>query len=151
MTDNVQFVQSLYTAFGRGDVDAIVAASDPDAKWFSLADPALLPFGGERRGGQGIRSFFRELSKSLDFIAFEPREYFPGPDFVAVLGRSVTRSKGSGSRAEDQWMHLFRIRNGKLTEFRDYGDTHAMVQAHFGGDIHSVTVSPSEATARFHH
>jgi ketosteroid isomerase-like protein len=151
MIDNVQFVQSLYAAFGRGDIDAIVAASDANIKWFSLADPALLPFGGERHGAEGMRSFFRELSKSLDFIAFEPREFFGGPDFVTVLGRSVTRSKGTGCRAEDQWMHLFRIHGGKVTEFRAYGDTHAMVQAHFGGDIHSVTVAPSEATARFHH
>ncbi len=151
MMDNVQLVQSLYAAFGRGDINAIVAASDPDIAWYSNGDPALLPYGGERRGIDGVRSFFREVAANLDFESFEPREFMAGPDFVAVLGRSVARAKGTGARVDTAWMHLFRMRNGKVTEFRVFGDTHAEVQAHFGGDIHSVTVAPSEATARLHH
>ncbi len=151
MMDNVQLVQSLYAAFGRGDINAIVAASDPDIAWYSNADPALLPYGGERRGVDGVKSFFRELASNVEFESFEPLEFFSGPDFVVVLGRTKARAKGTGARIEDQWIHMFRIRNGKVTEFRVFGDTHAAVQAHFGGDIHSVTVAPSEATARLHH
>src|SRR5271157_2375194 len=151
MMDNVQLVQSLYAAFGRGDINAIVEASDPNIAWFSNADPALIPFGGERRGADGVRSFFRDVAANIDFESFQPREFFGGPDFVAVLGHSIARAKATGSRMEDDWIHLFKIRNGKVTEFRNFGDTHALVQAHFGGDIHSVTVAPSEATARLHH
>lgn len=149
--DNVQLVQSLYAAFGRGDIDYIVAASDPNIAWISNADPALLPFGGERRGPDGIRSFFREVAANIDTDCYQPSEFFGGPDFVAVLGRSVSRSRGTGDPFEEEWMHLFRIMNGKLTEFRIFHDTHALVQAHFGGDIHSATVAPSETRARFQH
>ncbi len=151
MMDNVQLVQSLYAAFGRGDINAIVEACDPNIAWFSNADPALLPYGGELRGIDGVRSFFREVAANVEFESFQPLEFFGGPDFVAVLGRSISRARGTGARVEDQWMHMFKIRNGKVTEFRVFGDTHAAVQAHFGGDIHSVTVAPSEATARLQH
>ncbi len=50
--DNVKLVQSIYAAFARGDIESILAATDPDIAWISNADPALLPFGGERAGIQ---------------------------------------------------------------------------------------------------
>ena len=151
MIDNVQFAKSLYAAFERGDIAYIVAASDPNIAWISNADPLLLSFGGERRGIDGVRSFFREVAANIDTDCYQPREFFGGLDFVAVLGSSVSRSRGTGDPFEEDWIHLFRMRNGKLTEVRIFHDTHALVQAHFGGDIHSVTVAPSEATARFQH
>jgi ketosteroid isomerase-like protein len=148
--DNVQCVEPLYAAFGRGDIDYIVAASDPNIAWISNADPALLSFGGKHRGIEGVRSFFRELAANIDTDCYQPRHFFGGPDFVAVLGRSVSRSMGTGEPFEEEWMHLLRIMNGKLTEVRIFHDTHALVQAHFGGDIHS-TEAPSAAAARFQH
>ena len=30
---NIAFAQSLYAAFGRGDIDTIVAAAAPDIRW----------------------------------------------------------------------------------------------------------------------
>lgn len=150
MIENVQFAESIYAAFGRGDIEYIVAASDPNIAWISNADPALLPFGGERRGTEGVRSFFRELAANIDTDCYQPRQFFGGPDFVAVLGSSVSRSMGTGDPFEEEWMHLLKVMNGKLTEVRIFHDTHALVQAHFGGDIHS-TMAPPAATARFQH
>jgi hypothetical protein len=46
---------------------------------------------------------------------------------------------------------MFRISDGKVIEFWEHPDTHALVQAYFGGDIHSVTVAPSDQTAQLHH
>jgi ketosteroid isomerase-like protein len=150
MFDNVQFVESLYAAFGRGDIDYIVAASDPNIAWISNADPALLSFGGERWGAEGVRSFFRELAANIDTDCYQPRLFFGGPDFVAVLGSSVSRAMGTGDPFEEEWMHLLKVMNGKLTEVRIFHDTHALVQAHFGGDIHSAAAPPA-ATVRFQH
>ena len=143
--DNIQLVQSIYAAFARGDINSVVAATGPDIAWISNADPALLPFGGERRGIEGVRSFFRELTANITLDAFQPREFFGGSDFVVVLGRSISRSKGTDEPFEDDWLHLVKISHGKVSEFRLFNDTHALVQAHFGGDIHSAS-APSEPT-----
>jgi len=145
--DNVQIAQSIYSAFARGDIDSVVAACDPAIVWISNSDPAILPFGGGRRGAEGVRSFFRELSANIEIDSYQPRQFFGGPDFVAVLGRSISRSKATGEPFEDDWLHLLSIGNGKVTAFRIFNDTHALVQAHFGGDIHSATLPTSEATA----
>ena len=149
--DNVKLVQSIYAAFARGDIDSILSVTDPDIAWISNADPALLPFGGERRGIEEVRSFFRELAANIALDSFQPREFLGGPDFVAVLGRSISRSRATDEPFEDDWMHLVRIRHGKVTEFRLFNDTHALVQAHFGGDIHSVFVAPLEAKESLQH
>lgn len=151
MMNNVEFVKSLYAAFVRGDIEALMAASDPNIEWISNADPALIPWGGERKGRDGARSFFSELAAHVDIESFQPREFLQGPDFVTVLGHTIGRVKPSGGRVDGEWMHLFMIKDGKVAAFREYGDTHALVQAYFGGDVHSVTVAPSEATAHLHH
>lgn len=142
--DNVRLAQSLYAAFARPDIETIVASCDPSVIWISNADPALLPFGGERRGLDGVRSFFRELAANIEVDSYEPLQFFGGPDFVAVFGRLIGHSKRTGDPFEDDWMHMIRIRNGKVTEFRLFNDTHALLQAYFGGDIHSASAAPSE-------
>ena len=70
---------------------------------------------------------------------------------MTVLAIRLLASIRQAVEVDGEWIHLFKIQNGKVVSFRDYGDTHAMVQAYFGGDIHSVTVAPSAATARFQH
>jgi ketosteroid isomerase-like protein len=145
----IPFVQSIYEAFSRGDIGFVLSVADPNITWISNADPALLSFGGERRGIDGVESFFRERAADIYVDSYQPLEFVGGPDFVVVLGRSINRSRRTGESFEDNWMHLFRIKDWKLIEFRGFNDTHALVQAHFGGDIHSITVAPSEATAPF--
>lgn len=82
---------------------------------------------------------------------FEPREFFEGSDTVTVLGRTVARIMPSGVRFESEWAHVIKIHDGKVITFREYDDTHALMQAFYGGDLHSIGVAPSEMTARLHH
>ncbi len=151
MMDNVQFVKSLYAAFMQGDLETIFAALDPGVEWFANPDPALIPWGGERHGIAGAKEFFSELAAHADIEVFEPRQFFAGPDSVTVRLHVVMHLKPSGQRSEGEWVHLFTIRDGKVTALRIYGDTHALVQAYYGGDIHSAATTAAEATARLHH
>ena len=151
MMDNVEFVKSLYDAFKRGDLETIFAANDPNIRWFSNADPALIPWGGEGEGIAAAKQYFKELAAHVKFESLTPREIIGAPDFVTVLGHSTGSLLPSGGRFDSEWAHMFRIRDGKVIEFREYLNTHALVQAYFGGDIHSITVAPSDQTAQLHH
>ena len=147
MDQMFQLVQSLYAAFARGNIKSIVAACDPDILWISNVDPVhYFPSAGSAGGLKSrVGSLLPELTENLLFNSYRPRELFAGPDFVAVFGRSISHSMVTGDPFEDDWMHLFKIRNAKVIEFRVFNDTHALVQAHFGGDIHSVTVERDRA------
>jgi ketosteroid isomerase-like protein len=92
----------------------------------------------------------KRMSAHAKSESLTPREIIGSPNFVTVLGHSTGSLMPSGGRFDDEWAHMFRIRNGKVIEFREYLNTHALVQAYFGGDIHSVTIA-SEQTARLHH
>lgn len=149
--DNVEFVKSLYAAFKRGDLETLYANSDANIEWYSNTDPMLVPWGGERKGISGMKSFFAELSAHVDFEMFEPQQFFAGEDSVTAIVHVISRMKPSGIRHEGEVLHLFKIQNGKVTAFRIYEDTHAVVQAYCGGDIHSAAMTSAEAAARLHH
>jgi uncharacterized protein len=91
------------------------------------------------------------ITVKCDSEALTSREIIGSPNFVTVLGHSTGGLMPSGGRFDDEWAHMFRIRDGKVIEFREHLNTHALVQAYFGGDIHSVTVVQSDQTAQLHH
>jgi uncharacterized protein len=130
--DTVQRVVALYEAFGRGDLATIVAAMHPDIEWISNGDPALLPWGGTRRGIAEAKTFFAALAENLDFEAFEPREFLGGADFVTVIGRTRARVKRTGRLIDSEWAHVFRFAGDKLASFREFYDTHEEVLAFTG-------------------
>jgi ketosteroid isomerase-like protein len=149
--DNVEFVKSLYAAFKRGDLETLYAHSDPNIEWVSNCDPLLIPWGGERKGTSGMRSYFAEIAAHVDFEMFEPQEFFAGDNSVAAIVHIISRMKPSGGHIDGESLHLFKIRDGKVTAFREYANTHAVVQAYCGGDIHSAAMTPAEQEARLHH
>jgi len=149
--NHVDFVKSLYAAFLNGQIDKILAGADPNIEWQSNADPLLLPWGGERRGLHEIRAYFSQLAANVEIESFTPRDFCAGINFVVVMGHTKGRMKHSGGRFEDEWAHFFRIIGGKVVSFREYFDTHAVVQAYVGGDIHSVGLpAGAESPAQRH-
>lgn len=125
---NTATVQGLYAAFGRNDIEAILAAVDADAEWTN-AGPPEIPYAGERRGVAQVRQFFETLGANVEVGSFEPREYFASGDRVAVFGSWSGRAKPTGKPYTSDWAMTWTLNNGKVTSFRSYEDTHAMVQA----------------------
>ena len=67
---NAEVVGEVYGAFGRGDVDAIVARLAEDVEWDHYdhdhsAQEAGLPYLARRRGPDEVRGFFTALGESL--------------------------------------------------------------------------------------
>ena len=125
--------------------------ADPNIEWQSNADPLFLL--GAASAGAFARSgpISRNWPPMWKSRTFTPRDFCAGIDFIVVMGHTKGRMKRSGGRFEDEWAHFFQIIGGKVVSFREYFDTHAVVQAYVGGDIHSVglpagTECPRNAT-----
>jgi hypothetical protein len=127
--DNVSTVQHLYAAFGRGDIDTVLAGLTPDVKWSSNGQRAAYPTFGHFHGEAEVRDFFGHLASELDFHQFEPRELCPSGDKVFVLGHSRMTVKATGKPVEMDWVHIFTFRDGKVSGFHDFVDTHQIVEA----------------------
>jgi hypothetical protein len=126
--ENVQVVQQLYSAFGRGDVSAVLTGFSEDAEW-EVAGPAHLAICGSRRGRDGVGDFFRALGQLFDTEQFEPREFIAQGDKVVVLGHERHRVRSTGRIFEDEWVQVFTLRKATVIRYREYIDTAALVEA----------------------
>ena len=123
---NLELVQRGYEAFGRGDLDGLLALLDESVEWRSPG-PADLPTAGTRRGKQQVAEFFRALGEVLDMQRFEPQTFLADGDRVIVLGDDTARIKATGKVLDSRWAHTFTVKNGKIIGFEEYFDTAAMV------------------------
>ena len=125
--ENVQAVQSVYAAFGRGDISAVLDALTEDVEWVLPGPPEVIPFAGVRRGREQVLEFFGVLDAALTFERFEPREFMAQGDKVVVLGRSRDRMKSTGRVVENEWAAVFTLKDGKIAKYQVLEDTAAFV------------------------
>ena len=129
---NVSLVQSLYAAFGRGEIATLIDAAAPDCDWEIVGRPADFPTFGPHRGKAGVQSFFEKVGQHLDFSEFAPQEFYPVGDKVFVLGHYAAKVKRTGKPMASEWCHVFTIRDGKVAAFREFMDTAQAADAYRG-------------------
>ena len=117
-------VQQVYEAFGRQDVPAILGMVAEDVDWEFLGSPGLA-YAGNRRNHQGVADFFAAVGRLDDIKVFEPREWIEADGHVTVLGWEKSTARDTGKDFETEWVHLFTVRDGKITRWRGFFNTAA--------------------------
>ena len=100
---------------------------------WTLQGPSVIPFAGTRHGREGVAEFFSSVGETLEFEQFEPREFVGQGDTVAVLGYEHLLIKPTGRTFEQEWAHVYTLRDGKVAKFRAFEDTAAYVAAFEAG------------------
>lgn len=121
-------IQSMYAAFGRGDLPALLEHLSDDVEWTHHGSIGL-PFMGTFRGKAAVAKWFADVAAVDGVQAFEPREFLAGPDHVTVLGWERTRALPNGNVFETDWVHVFNVKNGRVTRFVGSYDTAASAAA----------------------
>ena len=67
-------------------------------------------------------------SKSIE-TSTEPREFVAQGDRVLVVGFAKGKIKATNKTFRDDWVFAITVRNGKLTNIREYVDTQALARA----------------------
>jgi ketosteroid isomerase-like protein len=129
---NVDFVQSLYAPFGRGDIATIINALAPDIDWFVNGRREDYPLLGPRKGPAEVQQFFHGIAENQETVEFSPREFYEAENRVFVLGRYVWKLRKTGRSVAAEWVHVFTIRNGKVVAFREFTDTAQFAHAYRG-------------------
>jgi uncharacterized protein len=124
--ENIATVKSAYEAFGRGDIDGLIATLDANIEWFTPG-PSDLATAGNRRGQQQVKEFFANVDELFDFQRFEPKTFIADGDTVVVLGEDTYTFKPTGKSLGDSWAHVMTVKNGKIVRFQEYLDTAAIV------------------------
>lgn len=120
---NVEIMQDLYAAFGRGDIPTVLAAMDPKIEWHEAEGN---PYGSGVAwvGPEAIlENLFVKLASEWDGFAATPKEFHDAGDTVVVEGRYSGTYKATGRHLDAQMAHIWRLRDGKVTSFQQYVDT----------------------------
>jgi uncharacterized protein len=125
---NTDVVQQGYEALGRGDIPAILDLLTDDVEWIQQG-PSVIPFAGTRHGHEGVAQYFSLLDENLEFEQFEPREFVAQGDTVVVVGFERSVSKATGHTIEQEWAHVYTLREGRIAKGRFFEDTAAYVAA----------------------
>jgi ketosteroid isomerase-like protein len=125
---NAGVVQETYEAVGRGDIPALLDLLTDDVEW-TFQGPSSIPFAGTRHGREGVAGFFSLVGENLEFQEFEPREFVAQGDMVVVLGFERSLVKPTGRTFEQEWAHVYTLRDGKVATFLALEDTAAHVVA----------------------
>ncbi len=125
--DNVGTVKAFFVAIGGGDKQALLALSAEDIEWIVPGEG--WPLAGTHRGHAGLADLLETASKELETSFPVPPEYVAQGDRVLVIGSAKGSVKATGKAWEDNWVFAITVRDGKLTNIREYIDTQALARA----------------------
>lgn len=114
--ENKRLTKQVYEAFGRGDVEGVLARIDDNA-----VDHAMPP--GLPSGKEGIRQMIADWIAAFSDLRLEPLVLIAEGDYVAAHARWTGRHTGTfmGQAATNKSVDLtmteiFRIENGLMKE-----------------------------------
>ncbi|NNF53210.1 MAG: SnoaL-like domain-containing protein [Acidimicrobiales bacterium] len=126
-------VAAMYEAFGRGDIDFILAQLSEDVAWDVETPNWGIPWYEPRTGRSGVADFFEVIGRELHFRAFEPVAILANDRDVASVIRVDLEVKATGNTVQDTEVHLWKFgEDGLITEFAHVVDQHAQLMAYKG-------------------
>jgi uncharacterized protein len=125
-TSNVDRINAIYAAFGRGDIASIIEMTAEDVDWGyeGLAKLGPLEWCRAGRGRAKVMEYFRGAGASMTFHAFEPKLVLGQGDDVLALCVVDFTAKATNKRLKvTEAMHFTFDDRGRITRYRLIMDT----------------------------
>ena len=124
---NVQTVKDFLAALGRRDKEGLLALADEHIEWIIPGEN--WPLAGTYQGHAGLENLLQKANDTVETSFPEPPEFIAQGDRVLVVGLATGKIKATNKEWEDHWVFDITVRNGKLTNVREYVDTQALARA----------------------
>ncbi len=125
---HISTVQSVYEAFGRGDVPAILGMLSDDVRWDQRGDSGGVPFFEPRQDDDDVVNFFVALQQSATLTRLDITNLLSGGNQVAAVievGLNI-----GGQQVDEFEVHLWTFDDdGKISAFDHILDRTATVAA----------------------
>lgn len=117
-------VQTIYEAFGRGDVATIVDLCADDVDWAAESSLLEAPWHGGHKGKDEVPRFFEALGESIEVTDFTPLSFATNDqgDVLAVINFAYT-VPATGKSSSMEIHHFWHFENGKVARYRGTEDT----------------------------
>lgn len=121
MSDAIETVRSIYSAFARGDVPTVMAQLAPDVEWVT---PPTLPWSkGHYRGHDGVGDYFGSFMGALGDPCIDVQELVQQGDRVISLGIERATAKSTGRSFAARFAHVWTFERGKISRMEGIIDT----------------------------
>ena len=125
--ENIQTVKDFFAALGSGDRRRLLSLVVEDIEWIIPGED--WPLAGTHRGHAGLAEVLQKASDEVETTYPEPPEFVAQGDRVLVVGVATGKIKATNKPFRDHWVFAITVRNGKLTNIREYVDTQALARA----------------------
>jgi hypothetical protein len=125
--ENVQIVKDFFAAMGSYNKQDLLALVAEDIEW--IIPGKDWPLAGTHRGHAGLADVLQKASEEIEMTYPEPPEFVAQGDRVMVVGVATGKIKATNKSFKDDWVFDITVRNGKLTNIREYVDTQALARA----------------------
>jgi len=116
-SSDVEAVRTAFEAFMRGDLDSALEFCDPD---IVVRDPGRT--GRTFQGRAELRRFWEEWLENWQEYRVEPLELVEEGGEIFVRVGQMGRGRLSGVEVGQDLFQVFRVRDGKVVEYRIYTD-----------------------------
>jgi ketosteroid isomerase-like protein len=124
---NVQIVKDFLAALGSRDKQALLSLVAEDIEWIVPGEG--WPLAGTHRGHAGLENVLQKANEEVETTYPQPPEFIAQGNRVLVIGFATGKIKATNKAFEDHWVFDITVRNGKLTNIREYIDTQALARA----------------------
>lgn len=123
---NVRIAKAFFSAIGKGDRQVVIALCAEDIEWII---PGEWAWAGAHRGHAGLTDFIQRSSETVEITSSEPPTFIAEGDRVLAVGVAKGKVKATNKTFEDHFIFDFTVREGKVTNIREYIDTLALARA----------------------
>jgi len=127
----IEVLERVYAAFGRGDLDTILAALADDVDWISVSEAPnpVVPWYGRYRGKGEVPRFFKEIGSTVEVSEFTTLSFTANDTDVMVAIRWAFTVTATGQSAALHMQHWWSFTDGKVVFVRTCEDTETTAAA----------------------
>ena len=125
MNTPTEIIRSFYDKLASGDAAGALGLMAPDIEWITMWHYKVDGSGPERVA-EGL---FKPLMAEWSSFSLVPTEFITEGDTVVSLGDFTGVHGATAKKADARYAHVWTVKGGKITRFRQYIDTLAVAEA----------------------
>jgi len=122
MPSPTDVVQTMYEAYGAGNMDALKATLSENIEWI-YHGPAEIKHAGTYNGKAGVMKFFSNVNEHIEYLDFQPVQFIAQGNTVVVLGNEKQKIKRNGEILEQGWVQIYTVNNELIDKMEEFSDT----------------------------
>jgi uncharacterized protein len=125
--ENVQIVKNFLAALGGRDKQGLQALAAEDIEWIIPGED--WPLAGTHRGHAGLENLLQKANETVETSFPQAPEFVAQGERVLVVGVATGKVKATNRAFKDDWVFAIKVRDGKVTNIKEYIDTQALARA----------------------